>query len=161
MSGQGQCKDHHRRGRGGDWRHHGEHKPGKPGGGKGEWWRVEGGKGKISTIEGLGWGNVGSSIRSGTNAEEDPREMVKPVSSRRTSSKSIFEAAVKTYDESIGLRMVGGGGAVLDMEWATKAVPESRGELRAPVRGDGGGYSKTGNPVVNEGGFTSIGGGGG
>ena len=87
--------------------------------------------------------------------------MVKPVSSRRTSSKSIFEAEVKTFDESIGLRMVGGGGAVLDMELATKAVPESRGELRASVRGDGGGYSKTGNPVVNEGGCTSIGGGGG
>ena len=43
--------------------------------------------------------------------------MVKPVSSRRTSSKSIFEAEVKTFDESIGLRMVGGGGAVLDMRW--------------------------------------------
>ena len=38
---------------------------------------------------------------------------------------------------------------------------ESRGELRAPVRGDGGGYSKTGNPVVNEGGCTSVSGGGG
>ena len=33
--------------------------------------------------------------------------------------------------------------------------------MRAPVRGDGGGYSKAGNPVVNEGGSTSIGGGGG
>ena len=81
--------------------------------------------GKISTLEGLGWGNVGSSSRSGTDAEEDPREMVKPVSSRRTSSKSIFEAEVKTFDESIGLRMVGGGGAVLDVELGTKAVPES------------------------------------
>ena len=87
--------------------------------------------------------------------------MVKPVSSRRTSPKSIFEAAVKTFDEPIGLRMVGGGGAVLDVELGTKAVPESRGELRAPVRGDGGGYSKAGNPVVNEGGGTSIGSGGG
>ena len=120
-----------------------------------------GGKGKINTIEGLGWGNVGSSSRSSTDAEKDPREMVKPVSSRCTSSKSIFEAVVKRFDESIGWRMVGGGGAVLDMELATKAVPESRGELRAPVRGDGVGYSKTGNPVVNEGGCTSIGGGGG
>ena len=66
--------------------------------------------------------------------------MVKPVSSRRTSPKSIFEAAVKTFDEPIGLRMVGGGGAVLDVELGTKVVPESRDELRAPVRGDGGGW---------------------
>ena len=36
--------------------------------------------------------------------------MVKPVSSRRTSPKSMFEAAVKTFDEPIGLRMVGGVG---------------------------------------------------
>ena len=84
-----------------------------------------GGKGKISTIEGLGWGNVGGSSRGGTDAEEDPREMVKPVSRRRTSPKSILEAAVKTFNQPIGLRMVGGGGAVLDVELSTKAVPES------------------------------------
>ena len=51
--------------------------------------------------------------------------MVKPVSSSPTSPKSIFEAAVKTLDEPIGLRMEGGGGAVLDVELGTKAVPES------------------------------------
>ena len=84
-----------------------------------------GGKGKISTIEGLGWGNVGGSSRGGTDAEEDPREMVKPVSRRRTSPKSILEAEVKTFNQPIGLRMVGGGGAVLDVELSTKAVPES------------------------------------
>ena len=33
--------------------------------------------------------------------------------------------------------------------------------MRAPVRGDSGGYSKASNPVVNEGSGTSIGGGGG
>ena len=57
-----------------------------------------GGKGKISTIEGLGWGNVGGSSRGGTDAEEDPREMVKPVSCHRTSPKSIFEAAMDTFN---------------------------------------------------------------
>ena len=41
--------------------------------------------------------------------------MVKPVSSHRMSPKSIFEAAVETFDELIGLRMVGGGGTVLDV----------------------------------------------
>ena len=87
--------------------------------------------------------------------------MVKPVSSRRTSPKSIFEAVVETFNEPIGLRMVGGGGVVLDVELATKAVPESRGELRVPFKGDGVGHPKVGNPVVNEGGCTSIGSGGG
>ena len=51
-----------------------------------------GGKGKISTIEGLGWGDVGNSSRGGANAEENPREMMEPVSRRRTSPESIFEA---------------------------------------------------------------------
>ena len=51
--------------------------------------------------------------------------MVKPVSSHRTSPKSIFEAAMKTFNKPIGLRMVGCGGAVLDVELSTKAVPES------------------------------------
>ena len=36
--------------------------------------------------------------------------MVKPVSRRRTSPKSILEAAVKTFNQPIGLRMVGGVG---------------------------------------------------
>ena len=57
--------------------------------------------------------------------------------------------------------MIGGGGAVLDVELAAKAVPESRGELGTTVRGDGSGNAKAGNPVVNEGSCTGIGGGGG
>ena len=57
--------------------------------------------------------------------------------------------------------MVGSGGAVLDVELAAKAVPESRGELGTTVRGDGGRNSKAGNPVVNEGRCTGIGSGGG
>ena len=57
--------------------------------------------------------------------------------------------------------MIGGSGAVLDVELSAKAVPESRGELWATVRGNGGGNSKTRNPVVNEGRCTGIGGGGG
>ena len=40
---------------------------------------------------------------------------------------------------------------MLDVELSAKAVPESRGELWATVRGDGGGNSEAGNPVVNEG----------
>ena len=57
-----------------------------------------GGKGKISTIEGLGWGDVGNSSRGGANAEENPREMMEPVSRRRTSPESIFEAAMETFN---------------------------------------------------------------
>ena len=47
------------------------------------------------------------------------------------------------------------------VELTAKAVPESRGELWATVRGDGGGKSEAGNPVVNKGRCTGIGGGGG
>ena len=52
---------------------------------------------------------------------------------------------------------------MLDVELSAKAVPESRGELWATVRGDGGGNSEAGNPVVNEGRctLTGISGGGG
>ena len=57
-----------------------------------------GGKGKISTIEGLGWGDVGNSSRGGANAEENPREMMEPVSRRRTSPESIFGAAMETFN---------------------------------------------------------------
>ena len=61
-------------------------------------WEEFGGKGKISTIEGLGWGDVGNSSRGGANAEENPREMMEPVSRRRTSPESIFEAAMETFN---------------------------------------------------------------
>ena len=57
--------------------------------------------------------------------------------------------------------MICGGGAVLDVELGAKAVPESRGELWAMVRGDCGGNSKSGGPVVDEGRGTGVGGGGG
>ena len=57
--------------------------------------------------------------------------------------------------------MIGGGGAVVDVELVAKAVPESRGELWAVVRGDCGGSSKAGDPVVDEGRGTGVGGGGG
>ena len=62
------------------------------------WGGVGGGKGKISTIEGLGWGDVGNSSRGGANAEENPREMMEPVSRRRTSPESIFEAAMEMFN---------------------------------------------------------------
>ena len=115
----------------GDWLEswcRGETMEGRIPGGHRQWLGVReelGGKGKISTIEGLGLGNVGGSSRGGTDAEEDPREMVKPVSRHCTSPKSILEAAVKMFNQPIGLRMVGGGGAVLDVELSTKVVPES------------------------------------
>ena len=56
--------------------------------------------------------------------------------------------------------MIGGGGAVVDVELVAKAVPESRGELWAVVRGDCGGSSKAGDPVVDEGRGTGVSGGG-
>ena len=95
------------------------------------------------------------------NAEKNPREMVKPVSRRSIVSESIFEAAMETFNQAIGLRVIGGGGAVLNMELSAKVMPESGGELGTTVRGDGGGNSKAGNPVVNESSCTGISGGGG
>ena len=57
--------------------------------------------------------------------------------------------------------MIGSGGAVLDIELSTKAVPKSRGELWATVRGDGDGNAEARNPVVTQGGGAGVGGGGG
>ena len=68
---------------------------------------------------------------------------------------------METFHEAIGLRVIGGGRAVLDMECGAKAVLEGRGELWATVRGDSGGNAKAGNLVVNEGSSTGVGCGGG
>ena len=63
-------------------------------------WKELGWKGKVSTIEELGRGDVGNSSRGGANTEEDPREMMKPVGGS-AGFESIFEAAMETINQPI------------------------------------------------------------
>ena len=63
-------------------------------------WKELGWKGKVSTIEELGRGDVGNSSRGGANTEEDPREMMKPVGGS-AGFESIFEAAMETFNQPI------------------------------------------------------------
>ena len=58
---------------------------------------------------------------------------------------------METFHKAVGLGVIGGSRAVLNVELGAKAVPKGRGELWPTVRGDSGGNAKTGNPVVNEG----------
>ena len=41
---------------------------------------------------------MGNRSRGGADAEENPREMMEPVSRRRMSPEGIFEAAMKTFN---------------------------------------------------------------
>ena len=118
-------------------------------------------KGKVGAIEGLGRRDVGNRCRSGANAKENPEKVVVPVSASGAGPEDVFKAAVETFHEAVGLRVIGDSRAVLDMELGAKAVPEGRGELWAMVRGDSGGNAKAGNPVVNEGSGAGVRGGGG
>ena len=106
-------------------------------------------KGKVSTIEGLGRRDVGSGCRSGANAKENPLEVMEPIGSGCAGLEGVLKPAMKALCQTIRLRMIGSGGAVLNVERETEAVPKSRGKLWATVRGDGGGDAKAGNPVVN------------
>ena len=78
--------------------------------------------------------------------EEDPGEVVKPVSSGAVGPEGSFESAVKLFDEAVGLRVVGGGGLMRDVEARAERSPESRGELRTSVGSDDVRYTKMSNP---------------
>ena len=90
-----------------------------------------------STIKLLGRRYVGGVSRSGAEAEKDPREVMKPVSSSTAGMESGFEATVESFHEAISLRVIGCGGLMSDIEVGTKGGPKGRCELGAPVRGDG------------------------
>ena len=58
-------------------------------------------KGKVSTIEELGRGDVGNSSRGGANTEEDPREMMKPVvavQALRASLRQRWKRSTNPFD---------------------------------------------------------------
>ena len=69
-------------------------------------------------------------------AKEDPGEMTEPVSSGAVGPESSLEAAVKTFHEAVGLRMVRSGGLVRDIKVRAERSPKRRGELRTSVRSD-------------------------
>ena len=67
---------------------------------------------------------------------------------------------MKKLDRTIGLRMVGSGGLMSDVEEAAEVEPEGGSKLWSPVRGDDGWNAKPRDPGMDEGG-SAIGGGGG
>ena len=68
---------------------------------------------------------------------------------------------VEALYQAVGLRMIGGGGLVGDIEEVTEVKPKGGGELGTPVRSNDGGNPESGDPGVNEGGCTISGSGGG
>ena len=82
-----------------------------------------------------------------------------PGGSGGTGAEGSFKAAVKALYETVGLRVVGGGRVVGDVELLAEVRPKGRGELRATIRGDVGGNTKAGDPLMNEG-LGTVGGGG-
>ena len=85
---------------------------------------------KRSTVQLLSRRDVGGFSRCGAETEENPGEMVEPVSSGATGPERGLETAVKTFNEVVGLRMIGGGGLMRDVEAEAERCPESRAELR-------------------------------
>ena len=77
--------------------------------------------------------------------------MVEPVGGGSAGAEGRLEAAVEAFHEAVGLRVVGGGGVVVDVEGLAEVVPEGGGELRAKVRCDEGGDAVAGDPVADEG----------
>ena len=102
-----------------------------------------------STVKLMCGRNVGGVSRSGAEAEKDPREVMKPVSSSTAGMESGFEATVESFHEAISLRVIGCGGLMSDIEVGTKGGPKGRCELGAPVWGDGIRDSKTRDPVLH------------
>jgi hypothetical protein len=92
-----------------------------------------GGEGEVGTVEMLGRGEVGELRRSGAEAEEDPGEMVIPVGGGGTGAEGGFEAAVESFNEAVGLWVVGGGGIVLNVEGQAEVIPKGRGKLWSTV----------------------------
>jgi hypothetical protein len=86
--------------------------------------------------------------------------MDEPIRSGRSGSEGILQTAVESLHEAVGLRMVGGCLSVCDGEKRTKAGPQRRSELRAPVACYGVRHSESLNPSLEEG-RCAVGGGGG
>ena len=57
---------------------------------------------EVSSVKGLSRRDIGIRSRSGTETEEDPRKMVKPISHGRPGTEASLEAAVKPLKKTIG-----------------------------------------------------------
>jgi hypothetical protein len=55
--------------------------------------------------------------------------MVHPVRRGAAGSEGVLQVAVKAFHHPVGLRVVGGRLAVLDVEQAAQGSPQGRGEL--------------------------------
>jgi hypothetical protein len=68
---------------------------------------------------------------------------------------------VEAFKETIRLRVIGGGGLVMDVEEGTEGFPEGGSKLWATIRGDDGRDTEARDPCGEEGlGTISSGGGG-
>ena len=98
-----------------------------------EWRRRKGGEGsreklrrksEVSAVKCLSRREIGIRSRSVTETEENPGKMVKPISSGCPSTEGGLEAVVKALNKTVGLRMVGSGGLISDVEKMTEVEPE-------------------------------------
>jgi len=59
--------------------------------------------------------------------------MIQPLLAATTCTKRLFQLAVKSLNDSVALRMIGGGGSVLYPQRGTEAPPRGAGKLGTPV----------------------------
>ena len=79
---------------------------------------------EVSSVDCLSRREVGIRSKSGTETEKDPGKVVKPVSSGRPGTEGGLEAVMKALNKTVGLRMVGSGGLMSDVEKMTEVEPE-------------------------------------
>ena len=91
------------------------------------------GENKIGAIHNLGWRDVGVFSRSSTETEKDPGKMVEPIGGGSAGTEGVFEMAVEVLHQTIGLRVIGSGRLMSDIEEMAKVEPEGRCELRDTI----------------------------
>ena len=74
-----------------------------------------------------------------------------PVGGGAAGSKGVLQSAVEPLYQPVGLGVVGGCGAVADVEEAAESGPQRGGKLSASVAGDGLGDTKALDPSREEG----------
>ena len=85
--------------------------------------RKLGGKLKSSPIELLSRRNVGAVSWSGAETEENPGEMMVPVSCSAAGVERGFETAAEAFHQTVGLGVISSGGLVRDVEVRAEGDP--------------------------------------
>jgi hypothetical protein len=62
-------------------------------------------------------------------AQEDPQEVVDPVRRGTAGPEGVLQTAVEAFHHPVGLRVVGGGLVVLDVEQTAEGGPQGGAEL--------------------------------